>query len=358
MNPRLFIGSSTESLPIAYAIQENLDHDATVTVWTQGIFGLSSNTLDDLITALDNFDFGIFVFQPDDVLKMRSSEKQTVRDNVIFEFGLFVGKLGKKRVFIVLPDNANDFHLPTDLLGLTYGRYNNLREDKNIKAALGAFCNKVRDNLKSFTYENLLDLANENQTVKDIAIKKPLAWEFLLAAALLKSRMININRSYDELAKGLVFQPSKIYDLNSFSQWSRQTSENIIRLVSILMIIFNKEIIKAVGEPGVAGNVIEIKSCIDKIDSVCKELLKWEYELQGIIAPNEVKEIPELMKGWTKIIIDEINKLPNLIEQSFTKENIDKSEPINITITFNPPTNIDKVMEIIDKVTNSLPYLH
>ena len=34
--PRIFIGSSVESLPIADAIAENLEFDAEVTIWRSG----------------------------------------------------------------------------------------------------------------------------------------------------------------------------------------------------------------------------------------------------------------------------------------------------------------------------------
>ena len=49
--PNIFIGSSTENLDTAYAIQENLERDAICRVWTQGIFDLSNDALDNLLKA-------------------------------------------------------------------------------------------------------------------------------------------------------------------------------------------------------------------------------------------------------------------------------------------------------------------
>lgn len=350
MKPRIFIGSSTEALDIAYAIQENLEHDSNPTVWTQGIFEISSNSLDDLIQALNNFDFGIFVFKPDDITEMRSNKLNTVRDNVIFELGLFIGKLGKRRVFFVLPDSTRDFHLPTDLLGVTAGKYNSIREDGNLKAALGPFCNQVRKKIEGFLYENLMDLENETDLIKKIAIEKADYWEFFLSSELLKSRLKNINRSYEELEKGLIFQKSKSYEKQEFINWFSDSTQDFIRLLEIFKQTIEVELIKAYGEPGVAGNVFEIKSVIDRIDSICKELLAWEYELQGVIPPSELKEVTELIKGWSKIIIDTTNEYPQKLDELFSPENLAKGININLELVVPSPPNTEKILEIIEEV--------
>ena len=157
IKPNIFIGSSTESLEIAYAIQQSLEYDANPTVWTQGIFKLSSNNLIDLINSLSSFHYAIFVFNPEDVAIIRNTQYATTRDNVIFELGLFMGRLGKDQVFFLVPRDADNFHLPTDLLGITPGTYNNNRSD-NLLAALGPFINQVRSAIKLFQYENIENL--------------------------------------------------------------------------------------------------------------------------------------------------------------------------------------------------------
>ena len=144
MKPSVFVGSSVESINIAYAVQEELTYDADITVWSQGIFKLSSTTLDDLLENLDKSDFAIFIFSPDDVVKIGGQEFLSTRDNVVFELGLFIGRLGKQRNFFVLPKDHNDFRLPTDLIGVTPATFDANRSDGNLRAALGPACNKIR----------------------------------------------------------------------------------------------------------------------------------------------------------------------------------------------------------------------
>lgn len=148
MKSKIFIGSSVEGLGIAYSIQQNLLHDAETTVWDQGVFELSGTTMESLEKTLSGSDFGIFVFSPDDVLKIRGKEFSAVRDNVLFEMGLFIGRLGRDRVFFILPNGA-DMHIPTDLLGITPGRYDPNRSDGSMQAATGPVSHQIRLKIKS-----------------------------------------------------------------------------------------------------------------------------------------------------------------------------------------------------------------
>jgi Predicted nucleotide-binding protein containing TIR-like domain len=147
MKPRVFIGSSSEALPIANALQINLDHDAYATVWNQNVFKPGNTALESLINRVDKTDFALFVFAEDDVLRMRGNEYSVPRDNVVFETGLFLGKLGRKKCLIVAT-KVKDFHLPSDFLGVKVLSFDPEWPDENWRAALGPASTEIREALK------------------------------------------------------------------------------------------------------------------------------------------------------------------------------------------------------------------
>jgi len=141
LKPSLFVGSSPESLDVAYAIEDYLAPVARVTVWPRGIFGLSKSGLGSLLAALEGSDFGAFVLAADDIWSMSGSEQRSVRESAIFELGLFAGLLTKGRSFIAVPRGSEAlFDLPTDWLGLTPVLYGGIDFGGAIRAALKPTC--------------------------------------------------------------------------------------------------------------------------------------------------------------------------------------------------------------------------
>ncbi|WP_426125624.1 TIR domain-containing protein [Pararhizobium sp. PWRC1-1] len=137
----LFIGSSVENIELARAVQTSLEYDASTTVWTSA-FPPSHFPLEALENSLEKADFAVFICSPDDITNIRGQELKTVRDNVIFELGLFMGRLGRKRTFLISPRGAVP-HLPTDLNGI-YPEDFEPALLSNPETALGPACNKIR----------------------------------------------------------------------------------------------------------------------------------------------------------------------------------------------------------------------
>jgi hypothetical protein len=152
--PKVFIASSKEGLRIAHAIHSVLDHDTSPTTWPNGTFSLSNHTIEDLVTKSSDVDFAIFVFHPDDVLESRGESMTVVRDNVIFELGLFIGAIGRHRCYIIKPRSV-ELHLPSDLLGINPADYDPARIEDDADSAVIQACTKIRSEIKK---HGLLDL--------------------------------------------------------------------------------------------------------------------------------------------------------------------------------------------------------
>jgi predicted nucleotide-binding protein len=140
--PRVFIASSVEGLPIAEAIALDLQFVADVTIWDQGVFPLSAGTLPALEAVADQSDFAIVVLTADDRTTKRGQTAAVPRDNVLFELGFFMGRLGVERTYMV-SSRDNPPTLPSDLAGITPATFAE-RADGNLAAAIGPAVTQIR----------------------------------------------------------------------------------------------------------------------------------------------------------------------------------------------------------------------
>jgi hypothetical protein len=146
--PTVFIGSSSEDLRISGQIQFDLQQIARPQIWSQGVFGLGWGTLEALMTSLERYDFAILVLSPNDVITSRDVTTSAPRDNVIFELGLFMGRLGPRRTFIFY-DRSVDLKLLSDLVGITKAGYDGDWANENLAAAIGAACQPIRETIRA-----------------------------------------------------------------------------------------------------------------------------------------------------------------------------------------------------------------
>ena len=133
--PVVFIGSSAENHKIAWELQKHLRHKCDTTVWTDGVFSPNSRPIEDLIKQTRESDFAIMVADADDTVNLRGQKKEVVRDNIIFELGLFIGALGIDRCFLVY-DEAKKPNLPSDLKGIEPITYR-MHKSGKLSASLG-----------------------------------------------------------------------------------------------------------------------------------------------------------------------------------------------------------------------------
>ncbi len=88
-------------------------------------------------------DFAVLVLGPDDRVISRGDDNLAPRDNVVLELGLFIGAVGRRRVFLVMPAGL-DVKIPTDLLGVTPVWYEPDGDPADLPARLRSACSDIR----------------------------------------------------------------------------------------------------------------------------------------------------------------------------------------------------------------------
>lgn len=143
--PLVFVGSTWEARETAKAVRENLAGDADILLWTEA-FRAGESFLSALERNAARCDFAVVVWTPDDTTMSRDQESASPRDNVVFELGLFIGKIGAERGYCVHPERTG-MKMPSDLLGITTVSY---RPDhpNGLTSALGPACDKIRQRIR------------------------------------------------------------------------------------------------------------------------------------------------------------------------------------------------------------------
>jgi hypothetical protein len=131
MKKRLFIGSSSEELILAEKAKNILSTDFDVTIWNEkvwdsSVFKINQNFLSDLLKATLQFDYGILLGTNDDIVEYRGEIMVQPRDNVLFELGLFTGRLGTSKCAFIIDKNIK---LLSDFGGLSLALYENGNEE-------------------------------------------------------------------------------------------------------------------------------------------------------------------------------------------------------------------------------------
>jgi predicted nucleotide-binding protein len=116
---KVFIGSSKEAIKEMERIAIFLEEfDCEVITWNNPkTFVAGDFTLESLVDISNIVDAAIFVFNGEDETWYRDSIVKSVRDNVLLEYGLFLGAKGRKNSIFMCKNKPK---IATDLLGVNY----------------------------------------------------------------------------------------------------------------------------------------------------------------------------------------------------------------------------------------------
>jgi hypothetical protein len=144
---RVFIASASEGLDVAKAVRDTLGgYGFKAAIWNEGTFKPSRTFIEALEAELAQSDFAVLTLTPDDYTESRGQMSMAPRDNVLFELGLFMGRLGRERTYFVY-DKKQQLKIPSDLLGVNPASYEK-QENQELGKAVAAACSSIAKRMK------------------------------------------------------------------------------------------------------------------------------------------------------------------------------------------------------------------
>ena len=153
MKRKLFIGSSSEGAQIATMVKNAICKECgdwiDAEIWTEkGMFKLNNSTFDNLLNKSIIFDYAIIVATADDYIEKRGNANIAIRDNVIFEYGLFTGAMGKTNAHMLIEKSSE---IPSDIVCNTLCLF----ENENINEKINEIISTIKTTNNSFNYRPL-----------------------------------------------------------------------------------------------------------------------------------------------------------------------------------------------------------
>ena len=121
-------------------------------MWTEGFFPVTEIALKTFLKQILCYDAAVVVLGDDDIRRDPAhpeKDQHVPRDNVIFELGACMSRLGTKKTFIVCPDSP-EVVLPSYFQGVGRLSYEAARAATNPHAAVGRACDAVAREFSNF----------------------------------------------------------------------------------------------------------------------------------------------------------------------------------------------------------------
>jgi len=254
--PVVFVGSSSESLNVARAVQNTLRKIARTSLWTD-IFRPGGYTFDELRRQVRQCDFAVLILASDDSLSSRGTRRRVPRDNVIFEAGMLMAVLGPRRS-LLLEDSSVVLKVPKDIDGITTVRFDGGEfASKGPRGILRAL-SKVREEVQSAGLRSRTDIAAavDSLFVEDENLAQPVStlvtrsWPSIASSlanlyssgdylrhahtALCVRGIFEINGNYKE---GVAFNEKLVHSLNELGRvedalWTELKGVGYLRILS------------------------------------------------------------------------------------------------------------------------------
>jgi hypothetical protein len=163
-----------------------------------------------------------------------------------------------------------------------------------------------QQNRDSDTTEVSEAYSHETEAARTLAMNHGRFWEFLLVQELLKSKLQALKTECDGLAN---IVPRKHLTGREFFHWIGSECSELSSAITSMSTCIDNDLKKALGEPGISGNAIEILRAVNSLFRDCRRFLKFEADLNAAEVPSVFYGLKDSFRGITVSMVSLIEDL-------------------------------------------------
>jgi hypothetical protein len=184
--------------------------------------------------------------------------------------------------------------------------------------------------------------------------QKPDCWEYLLTVALMKIHLRGPVRRFRELQTGAFVKPRMTLTSEEVLPWTLKKISEARDIVRSFSTLYNDDLKISWGDPGVAGDSLEIRDVTKSIARTAELAVDWEADLKFANPPEIFVGLLDSMSGALGHNIPSLMEAMEAMEVALQEwaEDPEGVTSISVTVVFDLPPNwndqIEAELELIE----------
>ncbi|MBD3812519.1 MAG: HNH endonuclease [Betaproteobacteria bacterium] len=202
--------------------------------------------------------------------------------------------------------------------------------ERRIAEQVGKVAAEVR---QRYEKRHLEEFGRLSYLAERLIIEKGDYWEYLLTAEVLRYEISPIVRRWNALKRGLYIKPNVRVEKSDFLSWLSGKLGEINGITHAFGELMNVEFKRSWGEPGVAGDDIDIVTTCRLFGEACASGVAWEESVRFVHVDECFDELRNLCVGVAGAFLDQAERIPKFLTSTIEQKPTSGTYVLSLTIS-------------------------
>lgn len=189
--------------------------------------------------------------------------------------------------------------------------------------------------------------ANESERARELATKHEEFWYVALVEELLRSKVEQLIRDYDNFDAALRTAPTRCFNGRDYMSWLLTKTNEPIPMINRLADCVNRELAGAL-KAGQEAEPVLLLRAVNDIIARCSDFIRWEFDICSAEPPPQLISLGLAFRGFSRTVIGDVARL----RDEFTRitDGARKGTPkFGFHLEFSTPPQVKNFIAEMDK---------